>query len=298
MTNKYEIEECDIYNINKKGWFLKGYSRAGLKTGFMLYPFKILLDAGIHTEHKPEFLFLTHCHIDHMQAIAHICTRHKKTKTNIYLPEQSIKYITKYFRAICELSYPPNENLTDNEILVHKDVALIKAIPNDKIDIIVNKTEIRVEVLKAYHDIESNGYGFNSWKNKIKPEYEHIINNTDTKVKISKIKELKLNNIEMYDRILINEFVFFCDSTIHNLLNHDEWKKYPIIICECTGLEIPSSRDYDINHTSLLTLKPIMLDNKDKKWMIIHVSLSISIEKIKDIETELIKEGIDVTICI
>jgi len=33
----YTIESSDtIYTINKKGWYLKGWSRAGLKTGFIL----------------------------------------------------------------------------------------------------------------------------------------------------------------------------------------------------------------------------------------------------------------------
>ena len=56
-------------------------------------------------------------------------------------------------------------------------------------------------------------------------------------------------------------------------------------------------RDYDTNHTSMLTLKPIMCENRDKKWLLIHVSLACSEEKIKQIESDLIAEGLDVKIC-
>jgi hypothetical protein len=40
-----------------------------------------------------------------------------------------------------------------------------------------------------------------------------------------------------------------------------------------------------------------MLENKNKKWFIIHVSMACSEERIKQIESELISEGLDVKIC-
>ncbi len=119
----YTIESSDtIFNINKKGWYLKGWSRAGLRTGFILYPFKILIDCGIYTSTKPDIIFLTHQHTDHTQAIAHICSRHKPTISTIYLPEPSIKFITKYERAISELSNPESEKKTDEEILIEQNI--------------------------------------------------------------------------------------------------------------------------------------------------------------------------------
>lgn len=102
--------------------------------------------------------------------------------------------------------------------------------------------------------------------------------------------QLKSNNIDMYDTVLNPEFAFFCDSTIQNLSEEVEWKKYPVIVCECTGLDISkldSNREYDLNHTSLLKLKPIMVYNIVKKWILIHVSMGCSDEKIQEIELEL-----------
>jgi ribonuclease BN (tRNA processing enzyme) len=314
----YTIENSEtIFNINKKGWYLKGWSRAGLKTGFILYPFKILFDCGIYTPSKPDIIFLTHQHVDHTQAIAHICSRHKPIISTIYLPTYSIKALTKYERAISELSNIEAEKLTDDEILKDQNIKFIGVEPSDKIELIVSNQELEIEVLKAYHDVPSNGYGFSSWKKQIKPEYEYLIKelNEDEKIqlnqeeqkqlkqdKIKKIKELKLLKIEMYNLILNPEFVFYCDSTIENLLSNNEWKKYPVVICECTGLDVckldNTNRNYDDNHTSLATLKPIMLENKDKKWFIIHVSLGCSEDLIKQIELDLISEGLDVKICI
>ncbi len=313
----YTIEDSNtIFNINSKGWYLKGWSRAGLKTGFLFYPFKILFDCGINTSQKPDFIFLTHQHTDHTQAIANICSRHKPVVSSLYLPESSVKFITKYERAISELSNPNAENLSDKEILYHQNIKLIPTNSSDIINLNVIGQELQVEVLKAYHDVQSNGYGFSSLKKQIKPEYEHLITDLtdDEKInltvdqikqikqdKISQIKDLKNKKIDMYEKHLNPEFAFFCDSTIDNLAKHYEWKKYPVIICECTGLDISkldSERDFDRNHTSLLTLKPIMLENRDKKWFLIHVSMGCSEDKIKQIEEELNQEGLNVKICI
>lgn len=313
----YTIEDSDtIFNINSKGWYLKGWSRAGLKTGFLFYPFKILFDCGIYTSQKPNIIFLTHQHTDHTQAISHICSRHKPITTTIYLPETSIKFITKYERAISELSNPETEKLTDEQILNLQNIKLIPANPSDIFDIIVSEQKIRVEVLKAYHDVESNGYGFSLWSKKIKEEYRYLIEDFTQEEKnilskdeikkikfqkIEKIKELKKNQIDIYDRVISHEFAFFCDSTIQNLSTETEWIKYPTIVCECTGLDVSklhSSRDYDKNHTSLMSLKPIMLKHKDKKWFLIHISMGCEKETIQQIESELIAEELDVKICI
>ncbi len=317
MTRKefHTIEDSDvIFNINSKGWFLKGWSKAGFKTGFLLYPFKILFDCGIYTSQNPNIIFLTHQHTDHTQAIGHICSKHKSVITTVYLPKSSIKFITKYERAIAELSNPDDEKLTDEQILVQQNIKLLQANPNDIVDLMVNNQELQIEVLKAYHNVDSNGYGFSSWKKQIKPEYKNLITNLSDEEKINmnkeeilkikqnritQIKELKNKQIEMYNKIIKYEFAFFCDSSIHNFTVETEWKKYPVIICECTGLdvtELNSIHDYE-HHTSLFLLKPIMLENKHKKWFLIHVSLYCSDEQITQIETELISEGLDVKIC-
>lgn len=111
----HTIEDSDVqFDLNKKGWFLKGWSHAGLKTGFLLYPFKILFDCGIYTSAKPDIIFLTHQHTDHTQTIAHICSRHKPNVSMIYFFEPSIKFITRYERAISELSKPESEKMIDH----------------------------------------------------------------------------------------------------------------------------------------------------------------------------------------
>jgi ribonuclease BN (tRNA processing enzyme) len=142
----------------------------------MLYPLKILFDCGIHTSSKPDIIFLTHQHIDHMQNIAHICTRHKPSVSKVYLPEPSVKLITKYERIITELGDNDAEKMSDADILEFQKIQLIPVNPSTIFTITTENNQLlQVEVLKAYHDVQSNGYGISSKKKIIKPEFEYLI---------------------------------------------------------------------------------------------------------------------------
>ena len=55
---------------------------------------------------------------------------------------------------------------TDEEILERQNVKLIGTNPGDIITL--EKEGLVVEVLQAHHDVQSNGYGFSSWKKIIK----------------------------------------------------------------------------------------------------------------------------------
>ena len=90
-----------------------------------------------------------------------------------------------------------------------------------------------------------------------------------------------------------HEFVFFCDSTIDNLKNHSEWKKYLVIMCECTGypqISGTSESMYERGHTHLDDLLPIMLENIDKHWILLHASLAVKSEQLINFEKYLNKE--------
>ncbi len=276
--------------INSKGWKLKGWSRAGCQTGFILYPHKILLDAGLTSSQKFDSIFITHQHVDHVHNLPLVCSRHKPGCNTIYVPKTSQDIIFKYFRLISELSSHEAKELTDEQILIHQNINIVGVNSGDVIKL--EKDALIVEVLEAFHDVQSNGYGFNSCKRVIKPEFSEIIELKQ----IDKIKELKEQKIEMYDKILIPEFVYFCDSSIDNLTSNSKWKKYPCVIVECTGLDSDSTTSYH-SHTTLVELKPIMLENLDKRWILIHVSMKVSNEKIKQIEEELKSQGIDIYVC-
>ena len=63
--SKARIEDCEKFTLDNPGkWTIQGFSKAGDRTGFMLYPLKILLDAGLSTYLIPNAVLL-HSHTDH-----------------------------------------------------------------------------------------------------------------------------------------------------------------------------------------------------------------------------------------
>lgn len=307
------IEQChDEYSINKQNWKLKGWSRAGCQTGFILYPFKILIDCGLHSSQNFDHIFLTHQHTDHTQNLTALCNRHKPARNNIYAPSSSIKYLTKLVRAMSELCDPKLEELSDEDLLIYENIHFHGVNYQD----VVILDDLKVEILQAYHSCQTVGFGFYSYRQVIRDEYRELVHlpheeelyhlsaqerleqHHIKEEKIAAIKQLRANGVEMYNHVYQPEFCFYCDSNVHNLLDHTEWLQYPVVVVECTGLAgNHEGRDFDRDyHTSMDCLEPILLAHRDKRWVLVHVTSSLTIEEIEMIERRLRREGLDIFI--
>ena len=82
---------------------------------------------------------------------------------------------------------------------------------------------------------------------------------------------------------------------IDNLQLHDEWKKYPVIICECTEFPDFHSVDSKKHHTHLTKLEPIMHDYNSKQWILIHSSSAVQDKTLKYHQDRLRNANLDVT---
>lgn len=279
------LEDCDKYNIGSKGMYLQGFSKAGDRTGFMLFPHKILFDCGVRVKQSPPFILNTHCHVDHTGEIPYICNKHKLFNSpsyEIYTPSSTINMLTLLIKSICVLSNPEEINLSDKEILEKQRIKLNPVNAGDKFVI----KDYEIEILEAHHDVQSVGYGISSFSKKLKNEYKALSG--------KEIGILKKSGVEVQDIIKIPDIAFFCDSTIENLTKHDEWKKYPIIVCECTGLD--GIKVSEIGHTGISELLNVMLENSEKEWVIIHTSRRMKKEDMINEEKKLIEMGLNVKV--
>jgi len=232
----------------------------------------------------------------------------RQIKKTVFLPGSALEVVLKYQRSYYELDHPETSRFNSEEFL--KSVNLqYRVVTHGEIirEEELNRNNVNkhipydVEILKSYHDVESLGYGFTQNKKVMKTEYSEqlVVTNITNLKKANLMKEFKKQKYELYENHTVPEFVFFCDSDTRNLTNHNEWKKYPVIICECTGLYL---NENDIkagkytNHTCLHDLKPIMLENLDKKWIIIHTSTMLKPKDILNVESVLLSEGINVKI--
>ena len=307
MPSPYKIEDCEkITLINPSKWMLQGYSKAGERTGFLLNPIKVLLDAGMTTSIIPNAAVITHSHCDHTLNLPLIFNgRQNKVKGQekmlgrpVYLPEACLKPIQKLMEGVIMLSDNDIDTLNlrnkidftnPEEIHRRQGYHPIVVKPN-QILTIPGIPNIKMEVLQAYHNTESLGYGFSSIKNKLKPEYQ--------KKGKDEIMKARKNGEEINYSVITPEVLFFCDSTIDNFSKHTEWIKYPVIICECTGF--PEKHAIDSMtakyHTHLNQLEPIMKQYTDKQWILAHSSSSIKQDILEKHEERLKKEGLNIII--
>jgi ribonuclease Z len=283
------VEEGKTIELkNPSKWTLTGYSRAGERTSFILNELKILFDAGLATNKIFNAIFLTHTHVDHCWNLPNIYGR-KKDKdvklTPVFFPKDSGENLTSLMRIACLLSYP-------KKIFSDEMVWKINGLEPFPVEIgnILSFPTYQVEVLRAVHTTTSQGYGFISKKSKLCKEFIGLSKN--------ELTDLKKTGTSITEEVMIPEFAFYCDSTIHNLLNYKEWIKYPTIVVECTGFPESHKKEQvkSRGHTHFDDLLPVMLKHKNKHWVLIHASLKCNDEIFSQKIKELKNIGLDVTI--
>jgi ribonuclease BN (tRNA processing enzyme) len=295
------IEQCTSKTLsNPSKWTLKGHSKAGEATFFLVEQLGIMLDAGGSTYKTIKAIFLSHTHSDHAYALPNIYSRHSNPIPNqpdgrpIYFPKVCHDAVTGLYYAYFKLADVNRPVPVDyREEILHKFNIRPTPVEHFQHIEVPGLNGIFVEVLPAYHSVDSIGYGFYTKKTKLKPEYLPLAKSKDKEDK-QKFTELRKSNVEITQTFDQPEFVFFSDSTIENLKNHDEWKKYPVIINECTGFDevrTPEST-YNTAHTHWSHLFPIMKEHKDKEWIVIHTSWGVTNEIIDKYQKIMDKEGI------
>jgi len=300
---KAKIEDCEkIILSNPSKWTLQGYSKAGDKTGFLLYPLKILLDAGMPTTQTPNAVLISHSHCDHTLSLPLVLTQRNGTLKGqehllgrpVYMHNDCIVPIQRLMEAIIMLSDNDNlnpvdyVNLLSQEYIYKRQGYHPQIVTEGQIFQIPSVNNVEIEVLKAYHNTGCFGYGFTSIKKKLKKKFHTLGKDA--------IIEAKKNGEEINDIVKIPEFLYFVDSTIENFTKHNEWQKYPVITAECTGFPNihPVEKMVQRYHSHLSLLEPIMEQWKDKQWILIHTSSTISNKMLEEEEKRLQKKGLNV----
>ena len=303
--SKARIEDCEKFTLDNPGkWTIQGFSKAGDRTGFMLYPLKILLDAGLSTYLIPNAVLISHSHTDHSLALPNILTgRLKPVKGQeqllgrpVYMPNNCVVPIQRLMEAAIMLSDNDKAdvksnyvNLLSQEYIYRRQGYQPQVVKKGDVFQIPGVKNVEVEVLEAYHNTECYGYGFISIKKKLKPTFQQA--GKEAIIAAKKAGE------EIYDTIKVPEFLYFVDSTIQNFTQHTEWQKYPVITAECTGfpgihpVEVMTQRF----HSHLSLIEPIMEQWPEKQWILIHTSTTVKNDRLVEEEVRLREKGLNVT---
>lgn len=279
----YILEDCEEVPLkNKSDWSIQGFSKGGERTSFRVKPLNILFDVGVMSVTPPKAILLTHSHVDHTWNLPNLMGGTKaNTRTEVapcYFPRQAYNGLTKLLEAASILSHP-KESFTEEQFWSRH---LLEPHPVS-VGETFNVGRVKVEVLQALHVVHSVGYGLSTEKSKLKEEYAHLAGNQN------EIIFLKKSGVEVVEKVEQPELAFYCDSTIENLLNYSEWKKYPSVVVECTGFsEIYDKAEIQRRgHTHIEDLLEVIKEHVDKNWFLIHSTMKSDVPFLEKVQKEL-----------
>lgn len=250
-------------------WTICGYSRSMDRTGFFVSGLNIMLDAGSPIFKRPNCVFITHTHIDHVgdlprSLIQDIDIKDDNNKISIYCPSEAIERIKNYIIAFHELN-----SLVDYDKLGVKLEDFYKFVPISPIYstqcLVVNKQQIVLETVGAYHGIPTVVYGFSVIKNKLDPKYIGLSG--------KELAQLKVNGINVSQVVTEKKFCYVLDTSIKIFEEHKFLLEYPVIIVECTFFtddEIEQANKR--KHIHWLQLKPYVVQNPNALFILVHFS--------------------------
>ena len=287
--NQIDIDAKGVYRMN-------GYSIAADKTSYYVSGLAggTLLDAGIEANYKPQNILITHGHIDHSGGLAKVLFGMGDLHPNIYCPFMITDYVKNSIGAMFSLS----KNTPTPK--VHIKYKLIGVRVGDKLPLSHDKNKrvnMLVEIVYSHHTVPCVGYGFIEIRSKLRDDSEFAeelnrAQNENPKLKLQQLYGvLKEKGITLTREIEVPLFCFMGDTDEKALYNRNTINystvlaKYPSIIIECTFLDPCDEHKKHARedcHMHWHNLKPYILDNLDKRFILIHFSARYTYEFINE----------------
>jgi len=258
-------------DLDKK-YKLKGFSRGSLRTGFMLLPCRIFLDAGVPSPIKSNAILITHGHQDHIDSLYnHLLDTADKnyTKTNnkvqVIGTPSLINNLRDYLSACRTLNVGSKMRFTnwDPKPIVQN------------LDLNINNTKYHIECVYLDHEVECIGYGLSETRNKLKEEYQLL----DPK----ELAELK-KTVHITEEKL-SPILFFCGDMNYTSLKNLPYHQYPYMIIECTFFDPEHLIDARCKkHLHITDLVPYFTEHPKTTFILIHFSCKYTKSQIKEYE--------------
>lgn len=269
---------------NSPQWQISGYSRSAFRTGFYVNGLNIMLDAGPQCFKKPEHIFITHSHCDHIANLPFtlIDEEDGNHKYNLYGPKKAENKIKNYISSMFEAN-SLSDNIPIDDWFTYNGLEK----KDKKISVVTNKNKLDVEIIKCHHNIPTISYGFGLKKKKINPKYIGLNG--------KEIVWLKKKGVDISVEVLKKIFCFICDTSIKVFDDNPFIFDYSTIFIECTFIregeeELATKK----NHIHWNQLKPYVKEHPDITFMLFHFSLKYKDEEIEEVmEVEFKNEGIN-----
>lgn len=145
------------------GYYLNGWSKSTVSSGFMIKSLKMMFDCGLRAPCPIYYTFLTHRHSDHSQCLR---LRTAYEKQYIFVPEEDLENVTNVVLSGKKLQQGSDFDLTKlNYVITGVKEGFTQ-------DIVVEGTKFKLRVFKCFHSVPCVGYGLSKEKPKLKLEYK------------------------------------------------------------------------------------------------------------------------------
>ena len=247
-------------NFKINNWNVYGNSIGGIRTSFYISDLNILLDAGYQNFNKPDNIFITHLHADHIASLHLTVLENNNSNvfTNIYCHLESMSFLEDYLNSFFSC------NFNSKKVNTSKIFKINGLVPGEKREILLNRKKFIVEAIRSHHVVPTLSYGFNLVSNKLKEEFKG-----KSGKELSELKKSGVNIV--YESI--NGCLLFVGDTDSNIFSENSFYNYKNIIIECTFFDIKNlDSSIERRHIHWLNLSKIIEKNSDLSFWIIHIS--------------------------
>jgi len=239
-----------------------GYSISAYRTGYLILPYKIYLDAGLPSPIPPNLILLSHGHNDHIASLYSLLV--EGNKTQVLLPKNMTNNVQQLLNNY--------SSLNSGKKIKYNNWQPINA---TTFQTTISNNEFNINTFILDHSVDCVGYSIDKNSKKLKNEY---INHSGEDLK--KLK--KITNI--YDDLVVPVLLFISD-TGKSILSTLPFNKYSLVIIECTFFAEEHYEEAVLRkHLHWNDLEPIIKLNSSTKFILGHFSSRYSIDFLKEKE--------------
>ena len=227
-----------------------GFSKSKYKTGYLIKPWNIYLDAGLPSPIPPNLILLSHGHEDHIAGLYSLLI--EGNKTPVVLPTGIKYFVQNLLNCYSSLNSGKKSNyknwipITDNYFKVN-----------------INNQTVEIKTYNLDHSVPCLGYSIDKISKKLKQEYK--------KLSGIELKEIK-KSIDIFEEKKI-PIILFISDTGKSILDSLPFNNYPIVIIECTFFEEEHYEEATKRkHLHWKDLLPIIQINTETKFILGHFS--------------------------
>lgn len=248
----YQIKNrSEKFSLPKLGEItLSGYSRSKYRTGYLIQPFNIYLDAGLPSPVPANVVLLSHSHLDHIDGLYSILIESKNTP--VMFPSSIKDNISNLLDA--------NNSLNGKK----KKFKNWEPITTSNFTKIINSKNFIFNTYKLDHTVDCLGYSIDYQNKKLKEEYKDYEG--------KQLVELKKSGVDITENYFVQLILFISDTGKNGIINLP-FEKYPLIIIECTFLEDEHYTEaVSRKHLHWKDLEPIVKANPTNTFILGHFS--------------------------